>query len=458
MSSKAIIVDNVSKYFEVYASPNDRLKDMVFPRLQKMLGRPEGEYHKKFWALKNVSFEIEKGQTVGILGQNGSGKSTLLQIIMGTMNASTGSVTTQGKVSGLLELGSGFNPDFTGRENVYLNGSLLGLSKSEIDNKFDDIAAFADIGEHLDMAVKTYSSGMMLRLAFAVQVFVDSDILIIDEALAVGDARFQLKCFRRFHEIKEKGVTIIFVSHDIESVRSLCEQGLLLNHGQTVYFGDAKEASTRYYSLLFPESDTQQADLKKDDKKSEEPIVSQDTKDIVLKKTDSENPVSFGSSSLKKSWGAGGAAITKFDIVGLQSPNVVERGQTVRFNCTIEIDQGFISRLLEEEKLENNLFASIRLDTHKGIALFDMYGVLDQSKFKKVDEKTSTTECTFHLEIPELVGGEYYITPAVALGTLEKVAPLWSSDYVTSLRLPFSKTIRGLMKTNYTLTQNVIGD
>lgn len=204
MSSEDITiqVDGLSKCFKIYDRPRNRLKQLVFPRLQSAIGRNPVSYHRNFWALRDVSFDVKRGQTVGIIGQNGSGKSTLLQIITGTMAPSQGTVNIQGRIAALLELGSGFNPEFTGRENVYLNGSLLGLSRAQIEQSFDYIAAFADIGEHLDYPVKTYSSGMMVRLAFAVQVAVETEVLIIDEALAVGDARFQLKCFKRLEELK----------------------------------------------------------------------------------------------------------------------------------------------------------------------------------------------------------------------------------------------------------------
>ena len=196
----ALVVDKVSKRYEIYERPEDRLKQSIMPRLQKLVPKPlrrRAAYFKEFWALRDVSFSLEPGEVLGILGRNGAGKSTLLQIIAGTCTPTAGTTATVGKVAALLELGSGFSGDFTGRENVRMNASLLGLTPSEIEERFDDIAAFADIGEFIDQPVKTYSSGMMLRLAFAVQTAVDPEVLIVDEALAVGDARFQKKCFAR---------------------------------------------------------------------------------------------------------------------------------------------------------------------------------------------------------------------------------------------------------------------
>lgn len=192
----AIKVQNLSKCYHIYDNPRDRLKQFVAPRLQRLTWQHPKQYFREFWALKDVSFEVKKGETVGIIGRNGSGKSTLLQMICGTLTPTQGSIETNGRIAALLELGSGFNPEFTGRENVYMNASVLGLSNKEIDARFDDIVAFSDIGDFIEQPVKTYSSGMMVRLAFAVIAHVDADILIIDEALAVGDAFFTQKCMR----------------------------------------------------------------------------------------------------------------------------------------------------------------------------------------------------------------------------------------------------------------------
>ncbi len=205
-----------------------------------------GKSYRDFWALKDVSFEVNRGEAVGIIGRNGSGKSTLLQIIAGTLQPTEGQVNVKGRVAALLELGSGFNPEFTGRENVYLSGAVLGLARSTIDARFDTIAAFADIGDFLDQPVKTYSSGMMIRLAFAVQTAVEPDILIIDEALSVGDFFFQQKCAKRMRALREQGTTLLFVSHDTASVRDLCERTLYLRQGEAVFFGASQEAIARY--------------------------------------------------------------------------------------------------------------------------------------------------------------------------------------------------------------------
>ncbi|HEX3728829.1 MAG TPA: ABC transporter ATP-binding protein, partial [Opitutaceae bacterium] len=208
--------------------------------------------YRDFYALRDISFEIRRGEATGIIGRNGSGKSTLLQLIAGTLAPTTGSLQVQGRVSALLELGSGFNPDFTGRENVYLNGALFGLTHKEMDGKFAEIAAFADIGDFIEQPVKTYSSGMMMRLAFAVAVTVQPDVLIIDEALSVGDVFFTQKCFQRIREIVRCGATLIFVSHDMGAVQNLCDRALLLHNGNLAFDGAPEDCVSRYFNLHQP--------------------------------------------------------------------------------------------------------------------------------------------------------------------------------------------------------------
>lgn len=237
-NSEAVIsIDGISKFFEIYKKPSHRLWQMLF------MGRRC--FYEPFWALKDVSFSVGKGECVGIIGRNGAGKSTLLQIVTGTLAPSSGSVHVHGRVAALLELGSGFNPEFTGRENVYLNAAILGLTQKEIDARYDDIVAFADIGDFINQPVKSYSSGMVVRLAFAVIAHVDADILIIDEALSVGDAFFTQKCMRFLHRfIAEK--TTLFVSHDIAAVNSLCNKAILMEGGQVKQIGTPKEVSETY--------------------------------------------------------------------------------------------------------------------------------------------------------------------------------------------------------------------
>ncbi|NEP05180.1 MAG: ABC transporter ATP-binding protein [Okeania sp. SIO2G4] len=242
MAETVISLQNVSKCFKRYGHPVDRLKEILFP------GKSRAD---EFWAVQNINIEIERGHTLGIVGRNGSGKSTLLQIIVGTLTPTTGTVKVQGRVSALLELGSGFNPEFTGRQNVFFNGQLLGLKPSEIEEKFDKIAGFADIGDFIDEPVKTYSSGMFIRLGFAVATSVDPDILVVDEALSVGDEAFQRKCFARIQDIQERGGTILFVSHAASTVVQLCDSAILMDHGEMLLYHAPKYVVSKYQKLIY---------------------------------------------------------------------------------------------------------------------------------------------------------------------------------------------------------------
>ncbi|QTR44870.1 ABC transporter ATP-binding protein [Thiothrix litoralis] len=261
MSSEiAIKVEGLEKCYQIYDNPHDRLKQFVFPPLRRLLGKPPKEYGREFLAVNAVSFQVKKGEAVGIIGRNGSGKSTLLQMICGTLTPSSGSIQTTGRVAALLELGSGFNPEFTGRENVYMNASILGLSKAEIDARFDEIVDFADIGNFIEQPVKTYSSGMYVRLAFAVIAHVDADILVVDEALSVGDAVFTQKCMRFIRGFQGKG-TLIFVSHDIASVQNICKSAIWMKNGKVERLGTAKAISEAYLQYTLQEIYGEEATL-----------------------------------------------------------------------------------------------------------------------------------------------------------------------------------------------------
>lgn len=248
MNDYAINVDHVSKVYKLYDKPSDRLKES--------LGLTRKKKSKDHRALDDVSFRINKGETVGIIGTNGSGKSTILKIITGVLNPTDGKVDIDGRISALLELGAGFNMEYTGIENVYLNGTMIGFSKEEIDAKLQDILDFADIGDFVNQPVKTYSSGMFVRLAFAVAINIDPEILIVDEALSVGDVFFQSKCFHKFEEFKELGKTILFVSHDLGSISKYCDRVVLLNKGHVLAEGQPKEIIDIYKKLLVNQLDS----------------------------------------------------------------------------------------------------------------------------------------------------------------------------------------------------------
>jgi len=238
----------LGKCYRIYDKPHHRL-------VQGIVGGRKLMY-REYWALRDINFEVKKGESVGIIGRNGSGKSTLLQLVCGTVTPTSGQVSVNGRIAALLELGAGFNPEFTGRENAYMNAAILGLSHQEINDRFDDIEAFAEIGRFMDQPVKTYSSGMYVRLAFSVAIHVDPKLLIVDEALAVGDARFQIKCLNRIKKLRESGVTILYVSHDVSSVRTLCDRAVWLDSGSLRLNGSVFPVTAQYMEYLFDAAET----------------------------------------------------------------------------------------------------------------------------------------------------------------------------------------------------------
>ena len=243
MLESVIKVEHVSKVYKIYNDPKDRLKEALG------IGKNQ-QYHRDYYALKDLSFEVGKGEIVGVVGRNGSGKSTILKILTGVLTATSGTVAINGKVAALLELGAGFNMEYTGMQNIYLNAAMMRVSKEEIERKIPEILAFADIGEYINQPVKTYSSGMFVRLAFAVAIHVDPDILIVDEALAVGDARFQLKCMDKFTEFVQRGKTILFVTHDVNAVKRFCNRAIWLNQGELIMDGNTDEVTDHYLDFL----------------------------------------------------------------------------------------------------------------------------------------------------------------------------------------------------------------
>jgi lipopolysaccharide transport system ATP-binding protein len=261
-SDKAVIeVRNLSKRYDIYAQPRDRLKQLLIPRLHNLASRTglanlrsPPSYHREFWALHDISFQVRPGETLGIIGRNGSGKSTLLQILAGTLSPTSGEVKVDGRIAALLELGSGFNPEFSGRDNVFLNARILGLSQQQIEERYDRIVEFADIGDFIDQPVKTYSSGMFVRLAFAVQAHIDASIVIIDEALAVGDVFFRQKCYARLEALRDSGAAILLVSHAMTDIEQFCDRAILLDHGDLLFVGESTEAAKRYYQLHQPKA------------------------------------------------------------------------------------------------------------------------------------------------------------------------------------------------------------
>jgi|WetSurSiteA1Bulk_404760.scaffolds.fasta_scaffold00190_10 lipopolysaccharide transport system ATP-binding protein len=382
MTDIAIRATHLSKCYHIYNNPQDRLKQFVAPRLQRMVGRTPKQYFHEFWAVNDVSFEIKKGETVGIIGRNGSGKSTLLQLLCGTLTPTNGQVEINGRIAALLELGSGFNPEFTGRENVYMNASILGLSNEDVLERFDDIAAFADIGEFIEQPVKTYSSGMFVRLAFAVNILSNPDIMIVDEALAVGDMNFQAKCMTALTRIQERGATVLFVSHDIGSIKSLCSRGIYLEHGNIKAIGKAPDVAEQYMRIMREEMNAEHrkfvrvtSEFVLEDKEESVPVL--DKNNHVLKRSDA-----FDKRVAVFRYGSGGAKITYVELLNMSNEPI----QSVEFNQEVKI------HIYIEALSELNISVNFNIRDDKKVNLTGC-------GFRPAEHKLLTTE----------IGGQYLV-------------------------------------------------
>lgn len=337
MSSEvAISVRGVGKAFPSFEHPYQQMLHMVWPR-----ARPASEFH----ALSGVGLEIRRGEAVGIIGRNGSGKSTLLQLISGILTPSSGTVEVKGRVAALLELGAGFNPEFTGRENIQLNASLLGLSQAEIQARMGDIIAFAEIGDYIDQQVKTYSSGMFVRLAFAVAVHTDPDILIVDESLAVGDIYFQRKCYKRIEALRQRGCTLLFVTHAVDLLLQLCDRGVVLDHGRLVYDGEARSAVGEYLRRVFGDNAAPGQDGPGGADEQIAPADVEDTDEAALARFNAAGAIDrfhlrAGYNRDESRVGVGGASTCDFLILGPQGEGpVVLARQRFRIHARYAIEE-----------------------------------------------------------------------------------------------------------------------
>lgn len=435
----AIRVQNLSKCYPIYNKPHDRLKQAIYPPLQRFVGKPASKYYREFWALRDVSFEIKKGETVGIIGRNGSGKSTLLQLICGTLHATSGTIETQGRIAALLELGSGFNPEFTGRENVYINASILGLSHAEIDAKYDDIVAFAEIDEFVDQPVKTYSSGMFVRLAFAVIAHVDADLLVIDEALAVGDVFFRQKCMRFLNNFKMNG-TIIFVTHDSGTVVSFCDRAIWLERGEVQSMGEAKHVCEAYLARRYDAAcfnDRKQTTETPSLMSERNPLSKHDARMDFINHSNIRNDIEvFSFSSETRGFGSGGAAITNArltDLTGRQLSWVVG-GEMVR---------------VEIEAIVNiacsHIVTGFQLKDRLGQALFDQNSFIAYCLNPVSAKPNEVVTSIFTFRFPILPRGSYTVDVAIADGIPPNITQLqWLHD-AFSLESHTSSVVSGLI-------------
>ena len=380
----AISVQNVSKFYKMYGSPRDRFKEFLHPGKKT--------YHHKFWALRDISFNIERGTTFGIIGQNGGGKSTLLQLISGIIRPTHGSVTVNGRVSALLELGTGFHRDFSGHENVFMQGALMGISREEMESNFESIQRFADIGEFIDQPVKTYSSGMYVRLAFATAVNVNPDILIIDEVLAVGDDMFRRRCFSKLEDFSEQGKTILFVSHDIETVTSICNRAILIDLGQLIQIGTPKDITNTYSKLI---TQREEEYLKNINRKTHLGTTLKENAPETNNNTDQETQSEFR-------YGAGGAELLDITLMNLNKErvNIIEQGDTY----TISIKVQFM-------KTMNNPGIGFKIRTITGVDVCGTNTFLNNCNIGNVNEGT-VAQIDFTQEMI-LNPGSYALTSGV---------------------------------------------
>lgn len=398
-SDYAIEVTGLGKCYQIYNQPSDRLKQML------MRGRRQ--YFKEFWALKDVSFKIKKGETVGIIGRNGSGKSTLLQMIYGTLNPTQGQIKVNGRVAALLELGAGFNPEFSGVDNVYMAASLYGLSKQDVDQRFDAIATFADIGDHIHQPVKTYSSGMYVRLAFAVIAHVDADVLVIDEALAVGDAVFTQKCMRFIRKFRETG-TLLFVSHDMGSVLNLCEQAVWLHEGRMREVGQAKQISEAYLEYTLQTVYGQEAQLKSI--AAAKPVANEKLNEVLIIDYQAQVYVQDNLSEAN-GWktGAGEITSTSLKMVDARdtSVNSLKGGEIVQMTIDAVVYQDMEHPILGftvKDRLGQQLFGENTLPLTNKKPVQVIAGETLRSKF--------------NFRLPMLPNGDYVVAASLADGDL----------------------------------------
>jgi lipopolysaccharide transport system ATP-binding protein len=409
----AIKTEGLGKCYHLYEKPIARVMDLILPGPAKRF--------QPFWALRNASFEIQAGQTVGIIGRNGSGKSTLLEIISNTLQLTEGKVEINGRIAALLELGAGFNPDFTGRENVYMNAAIMGIDRAVIDEKFSEIEAFANIGEYINHPVSTYSSGMYVRLAFATSIHMDPDILIVDEALAVGDIRFQRKCFREFERFKREGKTILFVTHAVELIRSYCDSAIFLHQGEIRRQGDPRDVVHDYLDMLFGTEDgSSGAQSKVAAVLDVTPGSTPQAGNVQSPGIELNSDALIDGARLRKSynaseyrWGEQQAQIIDYllESGGIVDPVVLQQGEQIKLTMRVYFHQAL-----------DDLIYGITIKTLDGTTV---YGANTREREIKLAsrKKGEMVDVSFILE-NHLVQGSYFVSLGVAQhnGTVDNLA------------------------------------
>ena len=404
---KAIEIDNIKKAYALYNSKKDKFKEAIFPHGKK--------YHREFLALNNVSFSVEQGECVGIIGLNGSGKSTLLKIITGVITQTSGNVNVDGKISALLELGAGFNPEYTGMENIYLNSTLMGYTNEEIEKRVPEILEFADIGDFVYQPVKTYSSGMFIRLAFSIAINVEPDILIIDEALSVGDVFFQQKCYQKIRELTGK-CTVLIVSHDMSAMTKFCKRVLLMNRGNLIFDGEPQEAVTNYFKI-------KQGEYKKEDHNEAAKTIS--TIDFSKYKEPDKSQYSGNMNVIIKKY--------YYAFNGKPDAEMCEENDCLH-----------ISMLVESKIAIENLIVGYQVRDKYGNEVFGQTSLTSQAEQFKLYEGTSLI--SFDIQWPQVREGDYFITLGIGNGmeVLNQVEECWINNAIHIIMTTYGKTIFGV--------------
>ncbi len=389
MPSTAVEFSRVSKSYSIYAAPGDRLKELATFNQRR--------FHEDYWALRDVSFEVHRGETFCVVGENGSGKSTLLQICAGVLEPTSGTLSVNGRVAALLELGSGFNPEFSGRDNVYLNGAILGFSNKEMDRRFAEIAEFAEIGDFIHQPVKTYSSGMIVRLAFAVAIHVDPEILLVDEALAVGDVYFRQRCMRKVHELRSRGITILFVSHATGDIRALGDRAVWLDHGEVRGIGKADQIVTQYLAAMV-EKDARYL--------AHDALVHPPAPRVAPEEIEDRIP------NIDHRFGDGRAEILG---IAVRDENG-QKLQSLQSNSTVVVRLSFRAKANLDRPIAGFMFRN-----HLGV---DFAGTNTARERHALPPMAAGEICTvdFYLDLPTLYPSSFSFSPAIADGTLEHYA------------------------------------
>lgn len=423
--SNVVVAKNLTKSYRLYSKSSDRLKEALHPFRRS--------YHVEHFALRNLNLVVRKGEMIGIIGRNGAGKSTLLKILTRVLYPTSGEIEVHGRIASLLELGAGFNPELTGKENIYFFGLLSGMTREEIDKKLDQIIEFADIGPYIDQPVKSFSSGMFVRLAFSAAIHTDPEVLIVDEALSVGDAKFQRKCYSKINDLKAKQTTILLVSHDLDSIKKHCSRALLIEAGHVLFDGEPKDAIMRYFDILYPNK-----------VKSSEVVELTDQSQQFVENSLIVKP------ELKlevNNFGHGGAKVENIIITPVEHPHVVEGGRPLNIRISFRWEPDVIRELLEKENLDKNISVGLAISDK---AMNYVFGCNTFDGNLSIDPLARAhAEVELKFDLPYLREDDYFVTLAVALGNQKNHVQLKWYDGVIHLKVRATRDVYGVLALDY---------